>query len=141
MYIDKIFAKFYLNQAKTSNILMKETFILPNKSKKAITAKRKHYQGMTTSIIFLMVKTRPDIVYATSVVSRFTKNLSHLHSKAVKTIFCYLKAIRDVKIIYGGEQRGELTIRRYSDSNWACNHITTKSTLGFIFMLNSRLVS
>lgn len=42
-YIDKIFAKFHLDQAKTLNTTMKEIPILPNKGKEATVAKRKHY--------------------------------------------------------------------------------------------------
>lgn len=34
IYIDKISAKFHLDQAKTSNMLMKKTTLLPNKGKK-----------------------------------------------------------------------------------------------------------
>lgn len=65
---------------------MKESPLEPNK-KEATTAKQKHYQGMTGSIIFPMVKTRPDIAFTTSVISQFAKNPSHQYSKTVKTIF------------------------------------------------------
>lgn len=102
-YIDKILTKFHLDQVKTANTLMKETCLLPNKGKEVIAAEKKCYQGMTSSIIFSMVKIRPNIAYATSMISHFAKNLSYLYSKAVKTIFYYLKATRDVEIMYGGE--------------------------------------
>ncbi len=72
---------------------------------------------MTGSIIFSMVETRPDITFATSVVSRFAKNPSHQHSEAVKTILQYLKATRDTGITYGGEKRGDLIIKGYSNSD------------------------
>lgn len=64
-----------------------------------------------------MVGRIPNIVYVTSVVSFFTKNPSHLYSKAVKTILCYLKTSRDVRIMYGGKQKRHLIIKRYFDSN------------------------
>lgn len=51
-YIDKIFAKFHLDQTKTLNTIIKEIPVLPNKDKEATTAKRKHYLGMIDSIIF-----------------------------------------------------------------------------------------
>ena len=78
---------------------MKETRLKPSE-KKATGAKHERYQGMTGSIIFSMVEIRPDIAFAISVVSRFAKNPSHQHIKAVKTIFRYLKAIRDTGITY-----------------------------------------
>lgn len=116
-YIDKILAKFYLDQAKTLNTPMKKILLLSNEGKETTAAKRERYQRMTGSMIFSMVEIRPDITYAILVVSRFAKNLSHLYSKAVQTIFCYLKATRDNRITYRGEQGGDLTIRGYSNSD------------------------
>ena len=45
-----------------------------------------------------MIETRPDITFATSVVSWFTKNPLHQHIKAIKTILQYLKAARNTEI-------------------------------------------
>ena len=42
---------------------------------------------MTGLLMFSMVETRPDIAYATSVASRFAKNLFHQYTETVKTIF------------------------------------------------------
>ena len=42
MYIDKILTKFHLDQAKISNMPMKET-LLPSKDKKAIAVECKRY--------------------------------------------------------------------------------------------------
>lgn len=64
-----------------------------------------------------MMEIRPTITYAILVVSRFIKDLSYLHSKTVKTIFCYLKVIRDIEIMYGGKQGEHLIIREYSHFN------------------------
>lgn len=88
-----------------------------------------------------MVETRPDIAYVALVVNRFAKNPSHFYSKVIRTIFCYLKATRDVGILYIGEQGGDLPIRGYSDSDWAGDYVIRKSTSGFIFMLYSGAVS
>lgn len=82
---------------------MKKTTLLPNKGKKVIIVEKKHYQRIIGSIMFSMVETRFDIACAILVVSCFAKNLLQYYSKAVNTIFCYLKAIRGIKIIYGGE--------------------------------------
>lgn len=77
-YINKIFAKFYLDKTYVVNILIKETAISqPTTEGQATTSKREQYQDMTSSIIFSVAKMRPDIAFATLVASRFTKNLSH----------------------------------------------------------------
>ncbi len=85
-YIDKILLKYQLDLAKPSNTLMKEAILLPNKGPEATQAEREQYQGMTGSLMFWMVETRPDIAFATLVVSRFAKNPSRQHQEAVKTI-------------------------------------------------------
>lgn len=56
---------------------MKEGTLIPKERKKASQTERKQYQGMIGSLMFSMIKTRPDIVFVTSVMSRFAKNLSH----------------------------------------------------------------
>lgn len=100
---------------------------------------KKKYQGMTGSLIFSMVETRPDIAYTTSLMSCFIKNPSHQHIKAVKTIFQYFKRSRNRGITYAGDKK--LHIVRYSDSDWADDKESQKSTSGFIFMLNKNPVS
>lgn len=122
-------------------MLMKKTPLLLNKDKKAATAKTKHYQKMTCFIISLIVEIGLNITYATLVISRSALNPSHLHSKIIKTIFCYPKAFKNIEILYEGEQREDLIIKRYSNSDRAGNYIIKKFTLGFIFILNSRSVS
>ena len=59
--------------------------------------------------------------------------------EVVKTILRYLKGSRECDITYGGEE--SLILEGYSDSNWASNKDSRKSTSGFIFMLNGGPVS
>lgn len=91
--------------------------------------------------MFLMVEIRFDIAFVTSIVSCFAKNPSYYYNKAVKIIFCYLKATRSTEITYGGEQGGDLVIKGYFKSDWAGDHVTRRSTSGFIFMPNGEAVS
>lgn len=115
--IDKILEKFYLNQAKILNTLIKETILLPNENIEATAAKIECYQEITSFMIFFIVETRPDSTYVMLIVSRFANNLLYLHRKVVKTIFCYFKAIKNIGITYKREQKRDLTIKKYSNSN------------------------
>lgn len=54
-------------------------------------------------IIFFIIETKSDIVFATFIISQFIKNRFYQHNKTVNTIFQYLKAIKDTRIIYRGE--------------------------------------
>lgn len=94
-YIDKILYKFHLDKAHSVNTPMEETAPLQQRTEgEASSSEKERYQGMTGSLIFSMVETRPDIAFATSVASRFAKNPSHQHTEAVKTILRYLKGSR-----------------------------------------------
>ncbi len=63
---------------------MKEVALGPNLSTEATQAEKERYQGMTCSLMFSMVETRPDIAFAIDVAARFAKNPSHKHIKAVR---------------------------------------------------------
>ena len=88
--------------------------------------------------MFAMIETRPDIAFATSAVSRHSKNPSRTHMEAAKHILRYLSATKDRGITFGG---GDLTIQGYSDSDWAGDKEERKSTSGYVFMLNNGPIS
>lgn len=94
---------------------------------------------MTRSLMFSMIETRPDIAFSTAVSSRFLKNPSHQHMEAAKTILNYLKGSKLRGMTYGGGE--ELMIQSYSDTDWAGDKESRKSTFGYIFMLNGGPVS
>lgn len=77
-YIDKVLSKFHLDQDYAVNTPIKETtLLLPRTEGQASFAERKRYQGMTGSIMFSIVETKPDIAFAILIVSRFAKNPGH----------------------------------------------------------------
>ena len=110
----KVLRKFFLDQANPTNTPMKgSTQLLPNNEGTITEAEREKYQGMTRSLMFSMVETRPDIAFAISVASQYAKNPSHLRIEAVKTILKYLKGSQDQGILYGGT----LDIEGHSNSD------------------------
>lgn len=91
-YINKLLAKYHLKKTNIVNILIIERALLkPKKDGKVSNSKNEKYQVMTGLLIFPMIETRPDIVFATLIVSQFAKNLSHQHTKTIKTILYYIK--------------------------------------------------
>lgn len=97
---------------------------------------------MTRLLMISIIKIRPDITFVIFVVSYFTKNLSQQYIKVVKTIMCYLKAIKTIGIIYGNiEGNSNLIIKGYTDSNQADNKATRKLISIFILILNGGFIS
>lgn len=70
---------------------------------------------MISSIIFLILETRPNIAFAILVASRFVKNPRSQNTEVIKTILQYFKDFREREIIYDDQEK--LLIEGYSDSN------------------------
>lgn len=138
--MNKVLSRFHFNQTYAINTPIKETALLLPRIVGQVTAVEiEQYQDMINFIIFSIIETRPDIAFATSVASQFAKNPGHQHTEMVKIILLYFKDIKERGIIYGGQE--ELLVEEYSDSDWAGDKKSRKSTSDFIFILNGGPVS
>lgn len=109
---------------------MREIFLLLYK-KNVSASKKTKYIGKFGSIMYAIIETHIAIVFSTSMVSRFSKNLGSEHFSTVNQILRYLAVSQDREIIF--EREPKLKLVGYSDSNWAKDHANRKSTLGFVF--------
>ncbi|UYV65570.1 hypothetical protein LAZ67_3004741 [Cordylochernes scorpioides] len=98
------------------------------------------YRQTIGSLMYLMTGTRPDIAYAVSRVSQFMNNPGPSHWTAVKKIFGYLKATKNIGICFGGSSCTTSLIG-FSDADFAGDLDTRKSTTGYVFMLNNGPIS
>jgi hypothetical protein len=85
-----------------------------------------------------MLGTRPDIAHAVSVVSRFAAKPMQAHKAIVTRIFRYLWKTIDYVLVFKGPLAA---LSGYSDSDWAGDHNTRKSTLGYVFNVGSAVIS
>lgn len=92
------------------------------------------YREAVGSLMYLSVATRPDIMYAVAIVSRFLEKPTIVHVKAVKRIFKYLKNTINYGIFY--VSGGESQLIGYSDADHAGDIETRRSTSGYIFKYN-----
>ena len=88
-YIDNIFARFNLQDAKSyssplvPNVkLSKDQCPVTDEEKK--TMEKVPYRQAIGSLMWAVVATRPDIAFAVSLLSQFLENLSEVHWNAVK---------------------------------------------------------
>ncbi|UYV61059.1 hypothetical protein LAZ67_1003272 [Cordylochernes scorpioides] len=98
------------------------------------------YRQTIGSLMYLMTGTRPDIAYAVSRVSQFMNNPGPSYWTAVKKIFGYLKATKNIGICFGGSSCTTSLIG-FSDADFAGDLDTRKSTTGNVFMLNNGPIS
>jgi hypothetical protein len=93
------------------------------------------------------MNTRPDIAFA---VARLTQYIIKLNSQcwaALKRLIRYLKGTRTKGIIYGAQPNLAITdddachIKGYTNSDWAGDISTCKSTSGYLFLGSKGLIA
>jgi len=136
-YIQKILEKYGMaDSTPVSTPMETGLHLTPETEREAPEARRKAYSGAVGSLMYPMIETRPDIAFVMSTLARFLSNSSSDHWAALKRVFCYLNGTRDLGIVYG---RGNLY--GYTDSDWAGDVSTRKSTTGYVYLLGSAAVS
>ncbi|KAL0441848.1 UNVERIFIED_CONTAM: Retrovirus-related Pol polyprotein from transposon RE2 [Sesamum radiatum] len=92
------------------------------------------YRSLIGSLLYLTA-TRPDIMFATCLLSRFMQSPSQVHYAAAKRILRYLRGTKDFGIWYKSTNDAKLV--GYTDSDWAGSVDDMKSTSGYTFSLGS----
>ena len=99
---------------------------------------RTRYQSAVGSLMYAMLGTRPDLAFAVSVVSRYAHNPTPKHWGAVKRIFAYLKGTVNMQLTFQGPLSN---LVGYTDSDWAGDTATRRSTSGYVFNVGSAAIS
>ena len=98
-----------------------------------------YYQSAIGSLLYLSMKTRPDITFAVSLAARYSSKPTSQHLKAVKRIFRYLQGTIHYGLLF---KRSETkAILGYSDSDWGGDVADSKSTSGYLFQLGGTAIS
>ena len=134
-YIDKILNKFGMNDAKTLSVPADPHVSLT----KASDDDETHdvpYREAVGSLLFVSMVSRPDITFAVGLVSRYLEKHNNSHWQAVKRIFRYLKGTNSHGIMYAGSG-DNFKLVGFSDSDYAGDKDTRRSTTGYLFELGS----
>ena len=97
------------------------------------------YRELVGALMYVAKCTRPDIAHAVSEAAKFCERYGKSHWAAAKRILKYLKTTQEFSIKFCGASKGELI--GFADANWAGNVDTRCSTTGYIFFLNSGVIS
>lgn len=90
------------------------------------------YKALVGGLMYVTTLTRSEIVIA---LSRFAANPGQPHWKAAKRVLAYLKGTADYGLRYSGGVSPNL-LTAYSDSDFAGDIDTRRSTTGSLFLLN-----
>jgi hypothetical protein len=136
-YAKEILKKFQMENCKPTATPMnqKDKF-----SKEDGTARvnEEKYRSLIGCLLYLTA-TRPDILYATNLLSRFMHCPSELHMRAAKRILRYIKGTCSFGVKF--MQCKTLKLHGFSDSDWGGFIDDMKSTSGFCFNLGSTIFS
>ncbi|UYV72268.1 hypothetical protein LAZ67_9002406, partial [Cordylochernes scorpioides] len=140
-YIDKILSKFNMADCIPASVPMDPSVILTKTDCPTPEQKEKMpkfpFREAVGSLMFASCVSRPDITYAVSQVSKFQEYPGPAHCTTVKNIFRYLKGTPHMGILFTGQDQ----LVGYSDSDFARDVDSRKSTTGYAFMMNGGTVS
>ncbi|GJT49285.1 putative ribonuclease H-like domain-containing protein, partial [Tanacetum coccineum] len=135
-YVAEILKKFDLDVKAA--ITPMETKLPLTKDEEAFDVDVHLYRSMIGSLMYLTAS-RPDIMYAVCVCSRFQVTPKTSHLNAVKRIFKYLKGKPNLGLWYPRES--PLDLEAFSDSDYGGSNLDRKSTTGGCQFLGQRLIS
>lgn len=96
------------------------------------------YKQLVGSMMYLTA-TRPDVMYAVSLISRYMAKPTELHLAAAKRILRYLKGTAGYGILY--QKTGNIELVGYTDSDYAGCLEDRRSTSGYAFILSDAAVA
>ena len=96
------------------------------------------YRSAVGALIYAATGTRPDIANAVGNVGKYMENPQKQHWDAVKRIFRYLNGTRNLGLQY---TKGNQELVGYSDSDYAGDVETRKSTTGYVFQLGNSTIT
>ncbi|GJY45672.1 putative ribonuclease H-like domain-containing protein [Tanacetum coccineum] len=134
-YVADMLKKFDLASVKTA-ITPMETKMALTKDEEADDVDVHLYRSMIGSLMYLTAS-RPDIMFAVCVCSRFQVTPKTSHLNAVKRIFKYLKGKPNLGLWYPRESSFDL--EAFSDSDYVGANLDRKSTTSGCQFLGSRL--
>nr|GEY14218.1 retrovirus-related Pol polyprotein from transposon TNT 1-94 [Tanacetum cinerariifolium] len=91
------------------------------------------YSSAVGSLIYAMVRTRPDLAHDVSVTSRYMHNPGKMHWEVVKCILRYLKGASNIGLCFKKGRASPNEVVGYVDSNYAGDLDARKSLSSYIF--------
>ena len=98
------------------------------------------YQSMLGSLMYVAVRTRPDIMFAVHYLSQHSIAPGSEHLLAMKRVYRYLNGTTDLGLCYHGKLLDN-DLTGFSDSDWAGNPNSWRSVSGYTFLFCGAAVS
>jgi hypothetical protein len=143
-YISKLIEKYQLDDSRSVNTPLPTNFNFdPHENLNLNSDERSYVENFPTreligALNYVAVCSRPDISFAVGVLARFQDFPNLSTCTAIKHLLKYLNSTKDLSLIFSGKING---LVGFCDSDWASDHLTRKSTSGFVFFLGNSPIS
>jgi len=122
-YLKQILQQFDMTNVKVTKTPLPSGYI-PQPNTAAVNPKQQqHFQQVIRSLLYLMLRTQPDISSAVIKMSQFMANPSQEHLDKAMHIFQYLASTQNYQLVYKGGQTAK-SLMGFMDSNWAADLAT-----------------
>ena len=148
-YIYEILDRFHMTDCKpastpfpTGTVLTKE--MAPANDEEKMEMKKKPYQELIGSLMYLTTSTRPDLAYSVGVLCRFMSNPGIQHWNAAKHVLRYLRHTAELGLTFTASRNGNIgdpKLHGFCDSDYAGCVDSRKSTTGYVFFLDQSTIS
>ena len=131
-YVEKILKNFDMSECKPKDtpLVVNEKLVKEDGSSKMDATL---YRSLVGKLLYLTA-TRPDIMFAASLLSRFMHNPSQIHMGVGKRILRYLQGTKDFGIKF--EKNANINLHGFCDSDWGGCTNDMKCTSRYIFSLD-----
>jgi len=139
-YIEQMAKRYRLNDAYPEETPIPKGTELADKNS-PLLQDTKEYQSIIGSLLYCALMTRPDITHAVSQLSRYLKEPRQAHMQMAKRVVKYLIGSTTIGINYLANSTKPNDLTCFTDSSWADDRPTGRSTCGYIWMMGGGPVS
>tara|TARA_R110002050_G_C8952307_1_gene513488 strand:- start:65 stop:4858 length:4794 start_codon:yes stop_codon:yes gene_type:complete len=140
-YIKRILEKYGMEDCKPAPTPSQPGSVLSPRDADDDSEANFPYREAVGSLMYAAVCTRPDIIFAVSMASRFLSNPTRDHWNHVKRIMRYLQGTLDYRLAFPSLTGSEFHIEGFGDSSYADDKVSRRSTWGFNIFINKVLIS
>lgn len=136
-YVESILKKFNMDKCNsvTTPLVVNEKLM---KDDGSVKVNESLYRSVIGSLLYLS-STRPEIIFAASLLSRFMHCPNQTHLRAAKRVLRYIRGTSDFGILYYPIADAKLI--GYTDSDWGGSVDDMRSTSGYAFSFGSGIFS
>jgi Reverse transcriptase (RNA-dependent DNA polymerase) len=136
-YIDKLLARYGMSNCHPVKSPLDVAVNLHARSEEEESADIGDYRTLVGKLLHLAIYTRADFAYAINKLAQYSSDPSTIHLDALKRLLRYLDGMKEFRIHYS---LSPSPLAGFPDASYINDHNDRKSTSGWLFMLNNRLI-